>query len=330
MIALRWIRIERPLDDDRTGGGEVGTPLRDRNSLDAFVRGAELRQRPGADREGTRKQVIQHDATCVDVARHRGRVAFEQFGREIQRGAGQPVACGVAQLATGPEVHEHDPPVTGDHHVLRFDVPVQQSGLVNGGHCGTELAADRQRLRLGELPSVTDRLFERLAVDEFHPQAHAIADPLSAVNRGDVGMAHASQETPFFDDGRGSGFVCGGCGRQELQGHFPVEPCVPGAIDLSESATSDWLENTKGTPLPEPGVFFERTAVHIGNRGQHPKLLEQRPIGIAGTRIGQLPVDWGTVQNRPSQFVNGFFSRHHGGVLRQARVSARRAGVHPY
>ena len=52
----------------------------------------------------------------------------------------------------------------------------------------------------GKRRPVAERLFERPALDELHPQADAAVDALGAVDRDDVRMADAGEETAFFDD----------------------------------------------------------------------------------------------------------------------------------
>ena len=44
-------------------------------------------------------------------------------------------------------------------------------------------------------------VLERAAVDELHPDADAAVDPLGSVDRDDVGVADAREQTPFLDDG---------------------------------------------------------------------------------------------------------------------------------
>ena len=97
------------------------------------------------------------------------------------------------------------------------------------------------------LPLVED-LLEGVAANELHPQADLISNLLGAVDGDDVRMPHAGEQSAFVDD-RGSRAIAGGgiC-RQELQRDFAIEPRIPGAVNLSERAPADLLEEPKMTP----------------------------------------------------------------------------------
>src|SRR5262245_38198012 len=86
--------------------------------------------------------------------------------------------------------------------------------------------------RLGRLHrrSSSESLLDRLALNPFHPEAYRVADPLCAMNRDDIRMAHAREEPAFLDNRgrtRGSGVRLR---RQELQRNFAIEPAVPPAV----------------------------------------------------------------------------------------------------
>ena len=77
---------------------------------------------------------------------------------------------------------------------------MQQAGRMNGRHRAAELDADARDLLLGESPALAERLFERAALDELHPEADAPADALRAVDGDDVRMADAREQPAFLDD----------------------------------------------------------------------------------------------------------------------------------
>src|SRR6185503_370840 len=97
----------------------------------------------------------------------------------------------VVQVAPGPEIHQHHATVVSQHDVLRLDVTVEQSGGMHRCDGSAQLDPDAlDVLRCKRLP-FAQRLYERVALDEFHPQADTTVDPLSAVDGDDVGMTDA-------------------------------------------------------------------------------------------------------------------------------------------
>ena len=78
------------------------------------------------------EQVIEQHTEAVHVAPHRCRLAGEQLRCEIQRRAGRSGRPG-RRLEARPEVHQHDATVVGADDVVRLDIAVNQSRMVDGG-----------------------------------------------------------------------------------------------------------------------------------------------------------------------------------------------------
>jgi len=68
--------------------------------------------------------------------------AAESFRCQIQRCSTHAAVGRVVQLAARAEIHQHHAIVVRDHHVLRFDVAVEQSGCVHRGDGTTQVDAD--------------------------------------------------------------------------------------------------------------------------------------------------------------------------------------------
>src|SRR5688500_15953080 len=114
--------------------------------------------------------------------------ALWYLGCEIEWRSGQIRRCVVVELSASTEVHEHDAPVVGSHHVVRLDVPMQQAGAMHRRHRATELETDIDRLgRADHLPLIEDFL-ESMAANELPPQADPIGDLLGAVDGDHVRM----------------------------------------------------------------------------------------------------------------------------------------------
>src|SRR6266545_1303104 len=117
-----------------------------------------------------------------------------------------------------------------------------------GGSKGVgELNANRNHLIDVECAPLAQFLFERLAVDEFHPHADLVVDALRAIHRNDVGVPHASEQASFFDDVE-AWTVARLPASQNFQGDLTVEPGVPCAEHLAERTAADLLDDSKGTP----------------------------------------------------------------------------------
>ena len=119
-------------------------------------------------------------------------------------------------------------------------------------HCRNGVStvdADLNGFRPTEHFASVDDLFERAAPDEFHPEADACADLLGAVDRDDVRMTDAGEQSAFVDDGRRERIAHGGIRIDQLERHLAIEARVPGAVDLAEDATADSLERAQVSPV---------------------------------------------------------------------------------
>ena len=119
---------------------------------------------------------------------------------------GVPVAAsGGGQIAAGAEIHQHDAPVVGEHHVLGLDVAVHETGVVHGAEGAGELDADGRHLARREGAALGHCLVQRASPDELHPQADVRADALGAVDGDHVRMPHAGQGASLLDRRHGPG-----------------------------------------------------------------------------------------------------------------------------
>ena len=136
-LATLGLRAVRALDDIDELRREIRSCLAQADALSTSVRLSELAKtrRPQGERPG--EQVIKQNTDAVHVAPDRGLGSGEQLRREIERRAGQSRGRGVAKLQASPKVHEDDSAILSEHHVLRFDVAMEQTGAVHGGNGGT-------------------------------------------------------------------------------------------------------------------------------------------------------------------------------------------------
>src|ERR1700680_623566 len=102
-----------------------------------------------------------------------------------------------------------------------------------------------------ERSSLPQFVFERIAVDEFHPDADVAVDPLGAVNRDDVLMTHSSEQTSLLDDGRLGDFIDRFVPAQDLERNLSIEPRVPGPVHIAERSAPDLTDELQRTPFIE-------------------------------------------------------------------------------
>ena len=74
-------------------------------------------------------------------------------------------AIRAVEIAARPEVHQHDASTVLPHHVLRFDVAVNESFAVNFGKGAADIDPDERRLLCAERSVFREMLLERRAAD---------------------------------------------------------------------------------------------------------------------------------------------------------------------
>ncbi len=214
------------------------------------MRLAQLVERPGVHRVLRRHEVEQQDADAVDVGVDRGLPAGEELRREVQRRARQASCRGGARALlhlSGAEVHQDETAALLAHDVLRLDVAVDETGLVDGREGAAQLLADERRLARAERALGPQELLQRAAADVLHPEPDAPVALLGAEHRHHVAMADARQDPPLVQDLAGQ--LRGGTSRpQQLERHVAVEPRVLRAVDEPERALADLLEQRQVAP----------------------------------------------------------------------------------
>ena len=169
-------RRHRVFLDVLVGHGEGGFALERRHAGDGFVH---------------------HAAKCVDVAARVGGFSAGLLGGEVLCGADDGGGLrhgggGIIQRARDAEVHHLHGTGVGDHDVGRFDVAVDDAGVV----AGLQRPGDRQQQFRGALggqrPFVAHDVAQVHAVDELHHDVgHVHAGGFhgaGVVDRDDVGV----------------------------------------------------------------------------------------------------------------------------------------------
>jgi hypothetical protein len=87
-----------------------------------------------------------------------------------------------------------------EHDVVRLDVAVQQAGFVHRRDGTTQIDADPYRFTRRDRSVMTHTLGERPSTHELHPDADGVPGLLGAVDRDDVVVADAGEETTLMKD----------------------------------------------------------------------------------------------------------------------------------
>ena len=285
-------RVDRTLDDAgelRRNAWPRGPDVR---SLATLVGKAQIAQTLRSHRVRSGQEMVEKHSEAVDIAADGGFLPRQELGRQVERRAGETSGGIVAQLASRAEVHQDDASIVSQHHVVGLDVAMQKTSVVHGSNRATELDADLDGLRHSEAPALLENLFERTSLDELHPQADLVSDSLGAVDGHDVRVANLRQQAAFFDDRARARLAGARVRRQELERDVAIEPGVAGAIDLSERAATNRLDQFQVSPssklcgalvyrfrrIVTPIILRRRdrwqVAVNIGQRGQDSEPVE--------------------------------------------------------
>ena len=216
---------------------------------------------------------------------------------------------------------------------------MQKTGVVHGSNGAAEIDADLNGLRHSEAPALLEQLFERASLDELHPQADLVSDPLGTVDGDDVRMANLRQQAAFFDDRARARLAGNRVRRQEFERDVAVEPSVASAVDLSESAATNRRDQFQMSPsfkvcsalgcrirrIVRPIILRRRdrwqVAVNIGQRGQDSQAVQQRTAMPVDVRRDSGPVDWRAVENGVCHIVEEAIICRHGSSPRRAAAA---------
>ena len=124
--------------------------------------------------------------------------------------------------------------------------------LVYCRHRPAQVRADEGRLVRAEHAALMERLFEREAVDEFHPQSDGAVELVYPVHIHDVRMPDAREQTTFPDDGRRSLRSV-----ENLQRDFSLEPRIPRQVDRSKASFTDRATQLQRAPRRSNRLWLE-------------------------------------------------------------------------
>ena len=163
--------------------------------------------------------------------------------RAQDRAGCRPLArCETRPDLSGSEVHQHQAAVgRAAHHVLRLHVAVDDARVVDRHQRPAQILSPRQRLARAARPLAVDRVVQRRAFDEIHPEAEPAAVHVGAVHHHHVGMPHAHQHAGFLEHAGAVGDV----GLQQLQRDVVAQPEIAGEEHLAKVPSPTFLTSSK-------------------------------------------------------------------------------------
>ena len=224
--------------------------------------------------------------------------AVEQLGREIERRSGPRPGARRTQDLSGSEVHQDQAAVArAAHHVLRLHVAVNDARVVHRRQRPAQVLSPSQRLAGAARPLAVDRVVQRRAFDEIHPEAEPAAVHVGAVHHHHVEMPHAHQHAGFLQHAGPVADV----GLQQLQGHVVAQPEIAREEHFAKHALADLLDQLEVAPpcagrdielAPDGGWSLVRLAgggdgavsARRGSRSSGSSLVDLRAMDVGNTR----------------------------------------------
>ena len=139
-------------------------------------------------------------------------------------------------------------PPSGDHDVLRLEIPVCDPLGMCRSQCFGDWDCDFKQFVCIE-PVVGENVRKRLPIDEFHRQVVNAVVLFNRVNGDDVGMVQRGEQPGFtLKPGKAVG-ICGKFFGQSLDRNFTAELRVASLPHFSHPAPADGRDNRVVTEL---------------------------------------------------------------------------------
>ena len=146
-------------------------------------------------------------------------------------------------LPCEPEVHDHHATGAGEHDVLRLDVAVDETGLVDRLETGQELRGDVLRLFQLERAALLEHVEQRRPVDVLHRHQLAAVDLDQVEDPADVGRDHLAGGADLLPQQLEPALGFEEILTQRLERHLDPQLEVEGVPHLAHAAAAEHLED---------------------------------------------------------------------------------------
>jgi len=208
------------------------------------------------------QHLVEDDAQGVQVGAGVAAPGHALFGGHITQRAHQRPGDGVLG---GPddlgdaEVGQDGLALLAEHDVGRFQVPVDDAGLVGIAQSGEGIDQDADHFARRHAPAV-DPVggqvgLQRIALEQLHHHEVQPVLHVEVVDLDDVGVAEGGHGACLPAETRQEFLLLHQVGAQHLDRHVPVELRVVGLVDLGHPAATERLEDA---------VFAERLTFQGG------------------------------------------------------------------
>jgi hypothetical protein len=137
------------------------------------------------------------------------------------------------------EIHHQGPPASRfEKDVVRLDVTVNDSLSVRVAQRPGDLAEDTGDFRRWPRAAGPDTLSKRLAVDVGHREQYKLADLIYREDRHDVWVRQPGRGARLVEEPLARCRLLRQFGRQDLDGHRPVEADLAGQVDDPHTAAT--------------------------------------------------------------------------------------------
>ena len=174
----------------------------------------------------------------------------------------------VSQLRQA-EIENLDEAVIGDHHVLGFQVPVNDARGMSLGEPVGHLSGNREQLRDRETTGMKQPP-QRLAVDQLHDDVRDGIDLSDLVDGHDVRVVQSGGGSRLPLEPLQASRIRRQPGRQDLDGDLALKPRVPGPVNLPHPAGAERAQQlvrakprTRGSGHRISGESYRRTAPNL-------------------------------------------------------------------
>ena len=173
--------------------------------------------------------------------------------------------CSVWRERRETEVHDPHRAVRRDHHVLRFEVAVDDPGAVRGCQAPPRQAEHAQDL-VARPPLLFQPDRDRVAFDQLHRDEHAPVGRADVVDGHQVRMGELGDRLRLAHHPRRLDVVGIGVAAHDLDGDLSIQLGIVRGVDLAHSAPSHELEQAVA-PHHRPGaVSVDRAEIDDGRR----------------------------------------------------------------
>ena len=136
------------------------------------------------------------------------------------------------------EVGDFDPALGVHQNIFRFDIPVQDTLVVNILQCVANLGDDRQGL-LGRKLTCLHGLAEIDAIHELHHQKEKRSGLAKVMDGDDVRVVQLGEQSALAGDPFGKGRIGGQFFGEDLKGDIAFEFGLSDTVDEAHSASAD-------------------------------------------------------------------------------------------